>query len=173
MTTETKKEHTPGQWNSEPDSHVWNHMGLRCAIRRHQDCGHLCGYVGVSSGHPWYGKGYNDKVPWQNMENHKIDIDKMGTISCFCASIHADFDNKLLAIVLILKAHGGITYANSKADYPTKHNKLWWFGFDCNHAGDYAPGSSSSGTYRDFDYVKNETEHLAEQLAAIAKATLS
>ena len=66
---------------------------------------------------------------------------------------------------------------------------VWWFGFDCGHVGDFSPemddpesdhnqkmdalypdwnarhaAYSANKVYRDIDYVKAETERLAEQL---------
>jgi hypothetical protein len=53
-----------------------------------------------------------------------------------------------------LEVHGGITY--------DKNN---WIGFDCAHSGDLAPASKESyGVYRNFAYVKAETQRLAEQV---------
>jgi hypothetical protein len=48
----------PGPWQREPDKRQWldEATGLPCLIVRHDHSGHLCGYVGVSPGHPWYEK---------------------------------------------------------------------------------------------------------------------
>lgn len=59
---------------------------------------------------------------------------------------------------------------------PGEPDNIWWFGFDCNHAGDLAPGMQhflSSGyrslhrgdVYRDIAYVEAECASLAKQLA--------
>lgn len=47
-----------GPWDSEPDKKQWRDeaTGLPCLIVRHPTSGHLCGYVGVSKGHPLYEK---------------------------------------------------------------------------------------------------------------------
>ena len=34
--------------------------GLPCLVKRSPHIGNLCGYVGVSEGHPWFGKHYSD-----------------------------------------------------------------------------------------------------------------
>lgn len=82
-------------------------------------------------------------------------------------------------------AHGGLTYANRCQDdgpichvpEPGEPDNVWWFGFDCNHAWDFAPGMSAilpagflrhrfpDEVYRDLAYVKAEVESLAVQLA--------
>lgn len=43
-----------GPWLDEPDRLEWRHLGFVCLVNRNVQ-GHLCGYVGVGPGHPWYG----------------------------------------------------------------------------------------------------------------------
>jgi len=68
-----KAEHTidkskwlSGPWVSEPDVVSWvdEATGLPCLILRNPQMGNLCGYVGVSGGHPAFGHAYdgNDEV---------------------------------------------------------------------------------------------------------------
>ena len=162
------EQHTPGIWDDEPDELNWEHAGVACHLSRCKPSGHLCGYVGVPASHPYHGKHYDDKVHFENIEEKKIDIEKVGIMTAFCASIHADVDNDLLSISLILEAHGGITFADKIKDLD---ETKWWFGFDCAHNGDLSPyysGSFRQGTYRDIEYVKAETNRLAEQLAAVS-----
>ena len=90
----------------------------------------------------------------------------------------------------VLDVHGGITYAASCEDNevichkaaPGEDDNLWWFGFDCAHSGDLSPKMNSLhrmipelGTnwgnwlndwekYRDVNYIREETNHLAGQL---------
>jgi hypothetical protein len=55
---------------------------------------------------------------------------------------------------------------------------LWWFGFDCGHAGDLVPELAKQfpliaelgGVYRDRDYVVGETCRMAAQLRRIHQA---
>lgn len=81
-----------------------------------------------------------------------------------------------------LNVHGGITFSNVCVDdicHPGK-NKVFWFGFDCAHGGDYKPGISfmmygetsynkrgMEGTYKDIEFVKKEYIRLAKQLRAM------
>ncbi|MBX2798425.1 MAG: hypothetical protein KTR31_12165 [Myxococcales bacterium] len=48
--------------------------------------------------------------------------------------------------------HGGLSYHGLVAAPGSAADGGWWFGFDCNHEGDYAPGSSIEpgplGVYR-------------------------
>jgi hypothetical protein len=148
-----------GPWKDEPDKKQWEHKPTRlpCLIVR-GPAGALCGYVGVPKRHPAYG----------------IDYD------------HVDVD-----------VHGGLTFAGpcqSGAEEhgichkvePGESDDIWWLGFDCNHAGDWAPmmyahassdylkhcgpgaptGWGRVVEYRDFTYVENEVSRLAEQLAS-------
>lgn len=89
--------------------------------------------------------------------------------------------------------HGSLTYANTCQEGPedeaVRHvpaagrpSDVYWFGFDCAHAFDLAPGMralvnypaapcGSDGefeTYRTVDYVRGECANLARQLAEIA-----
>jgi hypothetical protein len=80
-----------------------------------------------------------------------------------------------------LGVHGGLTYSAKCKGFichvPERgEDDVWWFGFDCGHAGDQIPGLDFSAKacdlpmrnwarYRDLDYVKGEVQGLAEQLA--------
>ena len=53
-------------WETEPNREEFvSDDGLACLILRNST-GHLCGYVAVPSGHPMYGKDY-DQVPIDNV----------------------------------------------------------------------------------------------------------
>jgi hypothetical protein len=58
ITAEQRSEWDDGPWNSEPDLAAWTMTlqghTLYCAIIRHTELGHLCGYVGVDDKHPAY-----------------------------------------------------------------------------------------------------------------------
>ena len=63
-TTDPKQVHDKslwpdGPWKAEPDRGDWEEQGYACSIRRMPLSGHLCGYVGVPQGHPWFGADYN------------------------------------------------------------------------------------------------------------------
>lgn len=150
-------------WLEEPDRREWRYRGYPCLIVRNPMRA-LCGYVGVPPGHPYHGKGYDD-VP-------------------------AD-------------AHGGLTFAAKCSDHichkalPGEADDVWWLGFDCSHSDDFSPryddpesetnvmmrekyGAGLSDfstrhpkTYKTIDWVKAETERLADQLVdAYAPASL-
>ncbi len=48
-----------GPWDSEPEDRVeWRSQGMPCLTVRNRH-GAWCGYVGLTPGHPWYGKDYD------------------------------------------------------------------------------------------------------------------
>ena len=154
-----KSEWGEGAWQSEPDKVQWMDpaTGLPCLILRHPQHGQLCGYVGVGPDHPMHGAGY----------------DLAGDIN----------------------VHGGLTFADhcSGDERGICHvvdagepDNVWWFGFDCGHAGDYSPGHEArmrevlgrdyhpipmgpwgADVYRDIEYVRAEVTRLASQLAGV------
>jgi hypothetical protein len=129
-----------GPWQDEPDRLEWKHVGLNCLIVR-QHLGVLCGYVGVPTEHPAYGQDYGD-----------VDV----------------------------SVHGGLTYSEI-CQGPICHvpqsgetEQIWWLGFDCAHAWDLVPSLAkqspvlaSIGTYRTIEFVTEQVNRLAEQLAAM------
>lgn len=132
-------------WLTEPDRKHWvdEHTGYDCLIVRNNYTGALCGYVGVPVTHRCYGDNYsNDRL-------YSINV------------------------------HGGLTYSGrceGHICHDPKHDKVanehvWWFGFDCTHAFDYAPkmaehypAIAGSGEYRDMEYVTTQCTLLAAQL---------
>lgn len=148
-----------GPWNDEPDRIEWEHAGLPCLMSRGPS-GHWCGYAAVAPTHPSHGKSYDD----QNIEIH-------GGLT---------YGNKCAGHICHVPKPG------EPAD-------VWWFGFDCAHSGDYSPSLgnwrsnrgepsydheravalhaaswSAADVYRTVDYVRAETNRLAEQLAALS-----
>ena len=132
-----RKEATVGEWFDEPNREEFEHAGLKCLILRHPELGHLNGYVTVPRGHPCYGKDY-DGMPYEDL--------------------------------FPIEVHGGLTF--SKEGDGDKWPEGWGFGFDCAHAWDLVPSMPmplqlEQTTYRNFQYVRRETENLAEQLATL------
>jgi hypothetical protein len=158
-----------GPWLKEPDKIQWQDKatGLPCLIVRNTHCtGSLCGYVGVPPAHPLHGKGYNDAQ----------DINVHGGLT---------FANKCHP----LANHASICHVVE----PGEDDNVWWFGFDCSHAGDVCPQMESTmrdirkrkpelfegplaeplpyrwrDVYRDVRYVRRQVRQLATQLQALA-----
>lgn len=137
----------------EPYEQSWidEATGFKCEAKRHSSLGHWCGYVGVPLSHPWHGKHYDN--------------------------IH-------------VYVHGGLTYANGHyggalealgavADGREDVDMTWWVGFDCAHAGDFAPYNLTmemagvphhaidGETYRDIEYVRAEIRRLCLEAAKV------
>ena len=111
----------------------FEHAGYKCIVT-FIDMGHRCGYVGVPKIHPLYGKGYDE-----HLEIKKSDIgdrEISGIFPLFSACLDED---ERIRIDAYFQCHGGITYTGGgeNSEYPIKSD-LWWFGFDCGHAGDKA-----------------------------------
>lgn len=164
--TVDKSEWGHGPWQDEPDKAQWQDeaTGLPCLIVRNHG-GALCGYVGVPDTHPWHGKGYSNCVTGCGADWCEHSPDSQTNV------------------------HGGLTFASAcakKGDEsenichipdPGEPDNVWWFGFDCAHCNDLAPGYESrnrdrgwpmlDGKYRDIDYVKAEIRGLAQQLVSV------
>jgi len=143
----------PGSWQDEPDKEQYadEATGLPCLIKRGWLGGALCGYVGVSEGHPWFGKNYGE-----------IDADVHGglTYSGFCEE-------------------GDEADTICHVPAPGEPDRLFWLGFDCGHAWDvspameareagrgWAPSRIPGSSYKTVAYVKAECASLARQAAA-------
>jgi hypothetical protein len=71
-----------------------------------------------------------------------------------------------------IKVHGGITFSGKPMRFTGGRLRGYWFGFDCGHAWDFMPAMPKRlqrGEYRDFAYVKAQTESMAKQLKKAAK----
>ena len=167
-TTIDKSGWADGEWKNEPDKVQFSDetTGLPCLIVRGPS-GALCGYVGVTQGHPFYERDYDD---------------------CRHECLKTDPDDSYGEWIDV---HGGLTFANkcrpnedeSKGICHTvesgEDDNVWWLGFDCAHADDYSPMHSgrkeacfqrhSSEIYRTVSYVRGQCEHLAKQLMAVAE----
>ena len=153
--------------------------GLRAAVIM-TDLGHRCGYVGVPASHPFFGIAYNEQTALIKLDPER-STEKMGAVQIFLAAGKNLED--LNSPEYVFEVHGGLTYSGNggekrKGTYPVESD-LWWFGYDCGHAGDLpAPGSRMStyydqheGEHRTLDYCINECESLATQLANVKEQT--
>ena len=136
-----------GEWVDEPDKAHWidEATGLDCLIVRN-NCGALCGYVGIPKSNKFFKKDY---------DNVEADIKVHGglTFADFCMNTKDES---------IGVCHPKETAANEL---------VWWLGFDCAHSGDVCPKYESDGlvygyhpSYKNFAYVKKEVISLAKQL---------
>lgn len=141
-----------GPWNLEPDKISWVDLetDLDCLIVRNR-LGNLCGYVGVTKEHPFFGKSYHDV-------DEDIYVHGGLTFSDSC-----DEDNPEGICHVPLDGRDG---------------DVWWLGFDCGHYTDLTPvflaepytglDIMADGTYRTVEYVVTEVTNLAKQLKKAA-----
>lgn len=141
-----------GEWDNEPDKAQWTDAatGLPCLAKRNS-MGAWCDYVGVAEGHPAFTKGY-DAV--------RVDVHGGLTFSDFCQP-------------------GAPAETICHVPEPGEPERVWWLGFDCAHASDYAPAFEAreltrfgfnafgKGIYRTLNYVRRECADLAAQLMAM------
>lgn len=161
---------------SEPMFELFEHKDLLCCVQRMNWSGNFNGYVAVPKEHSLYRKSYVDKIYIKNADKLKFNGNYIGLL---CAD-KSGMKNNMVSLDLAINVHGGITYSNSRLIGIDKKisyfNNLWWFGFDTSHAGDLKPFQyeidikypRSEDKYRDFEYVKKETESLAEQLKKLS-----
>lgn len=154
--TQDKSTWGDGPWQTEPDKVQYPdpETGMPCLIVRAGDLGHLCGYVGVTEGHPYFKK-----------DGYDFDVSVHGGIT-FTAMCRPGED----------EAHG-VCHTPG----PGEPDHVWWLGFDCAHYQDFSPGMAvrlqalpgdhswmREDIYRDMPYVKSEIASLAKQLREVA-----
>lgn len=143
-----------GPWQNEPDKMQFSDpvTGLPCLIVRNPG-GALCGYVGVPTDHPYYGKKWSD-----------VGANVHGGIT-FAAMCQP----------------GAEDHAICHIPGPDESDQVWWLGFDCAHHMDFCPGYAAQygalgikcfakydgEEYRDINYVKGQIYSLAQQLSDI------
>lgn len=109
----------------------FEYAGYKCVVV-FRDSGHRCGYVGIPETHPLYKKSYSSylNIKKSDIEGREVS----GIFPLFLAMLDEDERVKIDAY---FQCHGGITYSEGGKGhkYPIESD-LWWFGFDCSHAGD-------------------------------------
>lgn len=145
----------------------WEAHGLDCAVlhvNTGYGAGHLCGYVRVPEGHPWFGKGYDAEVEGAAVDLDDMSVqeayDDLGVINVFAhllstAADDEEGENRLSRISMRVRVHGGVTYAGEPY---FGDEKGWCFGFDTAHADDSLSTCPA-------EYVEKQAERMAEQIA--------
>ena len=171
-----------GPWDDEPDRVDFEAAGMSCLLAR-GPTGAWCGYVAVPPGHLLHGLDCSEEseVLTDALERRKEQpIGKNPSfaimLTCLSGRIKASPD-------IIFIVHGGLTYANKcqgvicHVPKPGRPADVWWFGFDCSHAGDISPSHLSQwppfegDVYQTVEYAKAQTQNLAEQLAHFSQGT--
>jgi hypothetical protein len=146
-----------GPWMAEPDKAQWEDFetALPCLAVRHKTFGNWCGYVGVTEGHPLFGKNPDRE------DGPGLNVHGGVTFTDFCTPGEEEH---------------GICHVPG----PGEPDRVWWLGFDCAHLGDYSPlmrqqldkmmgfERDTGEVYRTLAYVKNECADLARQLMELS-----
>lgn len=122
------------------------HKDLRCVVIM-GTVGTRCGYVGVHKDSVLYGKDYNETIPIKIKELRGQPVGKRNSIDLFSMALKDEDEN--INIGYYFDVHGGLTYSG-KGDYPVKSD-LWWFGYDCAHAGDAKDLSKLTDKEKEFE----------------------
>jgi hypothetical protein len=191
-----------GPWDHEPDKLQWQdeETSLPCLIVR-GPAGALCGYVGVPKDHPLHGKDYDpaydalytgdqggvhggltfsgpctdaSRANWEKARarlragttKEEIKRFPIGDAARWVKTwkpFEDDYEG------WVQHVHATAICHVPEGDEP---DDIWWFGFDCAHAGDFCPefesyrekGLSRDEQYRDLNYVTKECQRLAQAL---------
>lgn len=179
---------TAKPWETEPTELHFEAHGLKCIAYREHSHGAWRGYVGVPASSPLYGIGYADVIPYPDTwKEQAVNLDQVDILQLFLTALDPDAVPAAHApLTIVFPSHRGLSFAGHIEDFP----ELWFFGFDCAHAGDLVPEfeevyarlarelpdipgwPSLHGTprqpreYRTLEYVKGVCERLAQRLTA-------
>lgn len=163
-------------WLDEPTDIAFEHAGLQCVMHRKDTLFHWCGYIGIPKDHPLFGVGRSEESPVLGAALEQRLEHPVGESPSFAVLMSLLGGSIGGSPGVVFEVHGGITW---DGPYPGGHPEreaegLWWYGFDCAHAGDLSPryalaaiGDFPGHQWRDQNYARRQTERLAEQLAAI------
>lgn len=140
-----KKNFPPGEWCKEPDLSRWIHNDMDCLVVRDMSLGIWKGFVGVNQQHLFYKK---------SIENFLATEKGM------------DF---------FLETGGRLFNAGRlPIRYREYTSNLWWIGMDTSQGNDYMPllklensVTVSQQTYKNFSFIRKETNKLAKLLSKI------
>jgi hypothetical protein len=165
-----------GPWEHEPDFVEWidSETSMVCRIMRNR-FGVWCGYVGVAKAHPLHAVEYGQSapclIPLRDAMMNKPMPENPGMALMMAAILGGPIEP---TADVVFRVHGGITFAGKHGkrflfkSTPDAHKDLWWFGFDCGHAGDFTPCHALSfgeeQQYRTMDYAMTEVATLARQI---------
>jgi hypothetical protein len=145
----SKKGWPEGPWLHEPDVCAWEHK-LPCLAIRDMSLGIWRGFVGLSEGHPFYGKIIEDLVRMPQ------------------------------ATELFLSTYGGLNQCGRLApEHNNFGPQYWWIGLATIGGGDLVPllqpdeGTAAAKvlahqTYKGFSFVRKEVNKLANSLVKIS-----
>lgn len=128
--------------------------------------GHLCGYIGVPKGHPWYGKDHD-----------MIEANVHGGLTYFgTEKIHFyPSQARLDYLINLSESEPDNGEYDKLPQWDTKERQdpfphdtgldIWWLGFDCAHGNDFRSPKNEA-------FVRAELDGLAHQAAEAIRLTI-
>ena len=166
-----------GPWLTEPTEVLFEYAGLQCAMLRRDAHSHWRGYVGLPKDHPLYGVGYREESPALALALEARKEMPLGEKAGLGLILSVLLGGELTANPeTVFVVHGGLTFAEDRIATENAPEGLWWFGFDCAHAGDLSleyGNVTGEEVWCDVNYARAETELLADQLATVARPALA
>lgn len=171
-----------GPWDSEPDKLQWETRSGLTGLLHRNSFGAWCGYVAIERNHPLFEVHYTQSTEVLRERMNERMEEEVGECPPFGVMIRAMFGGEMEPTPEIaFNVHGGITFASEshirKDDgsgiyLEDDDREVWFFGFDCSHAGDLSPGMRKyhligDEVYRDMAYAAEQVESLAEQIKLI------
>ena len=137
----------------------FEYRGYRC-VTTFTEMGYRCGYVGVPEGHPFYGKHIDSqiKVTMKELLDDE-EMNKIGNRGIWTVLGLPSDEEDRVSLGSYFMVHGGITYAaGGKDSHHPVDSDLWWFGFDCGHAGDCPDYELLEKTWGDNEMVRHRLD---------------
>lgn len=165
LTSDEKLKHWGyGEWVEEPDLLEFDHLGLKCRVKRifvkewngYLSLGHLCGYVCVPKENPYHGKSFDDF--YSDIDGSIVDIHGGLTYGEFEGEEYwVGFDcGHLVDITPSLEA---FKKTMKRLEYLNKLEK--------DIKKNYPNCALFNPTYKNINFVMEECKKLAEQIVKI------
>lgn len=161
-TTIDKTQWIRGPWDKEVDKKQWLDLktGLPCLIVRHGSSGHLCGYVGIDSKHPLFGKTYGEIAEDLYVHGGLTFSGECG--GDICHKVEEGEDDNIWWLGFDCAHSGDLTSFQI-------HNESWKKELE----EEYKKIGYPEDVYRTIDYVARQCRKLAKQLIALKPEQLS
>lgn len=181
-------------WVCDAPEAIW-WEGRVCCVATLTARGHRCGYVRLPDAHPWQGLDYDQPGPVLCEFDEQMlaieAVEDFGAIPTLLAALAGGPDELAVTPAGQIRVHGGVTYAGPLR-FVLGAPRGWWFGFDCNHAGDIPlldhPALLTDRPYRDhqrrmrdehgyrersLEFVRFECKRMATAVAAGMREAIS
>lgn len=128
---------TTNPWETEPTELRFEAHGLTCFAFREHSRAAWRGYVGVPTSSPLYGVSKSDVIPYPDTwKNQPVDLEKVDILQLFMTACDPDAVPAAHApLSMVFTSHKGLSFSGHIDGFAD----LWFFGFDCAHAGDLVP----------------------------------